>query len=179
MRKIVVAGATTAAGIDLLLSYPTSRNQPLEALAPTAASAERGAPSAAAGATAQRGSTSGGSAGQSSASGGSAGQSSASGGSAGQAQSSGTSTGAEVNTRWGVVQVEVTIADGRVTDARAVQFPDGNQQDQVINSYAVPILEQETVAAGTAQIDAVSGATITSGGYIESLQSALDQAGLR
>lgn len=169
MRKIVVAGATTAAGIVLLLSYPTSRDQPLEAPAPTAASAERGAPSAAAGPTAQGGSTSGGS----------AGQSSTSGGSAGQAQASGTSTGAEVNTRWGVVQVEVTITDGRVTDARAVQFPDGNQQDQVINSYAVPILEQETVAAGTAQIDAVSGATITSGGYIESLQSALDQAGLR
>jgi uncharacterized protein with FMN-binding domain len=84
-----------------------------------------------------------------------------------------------VNTQWGVVQVEVTVQHGRVVDAQAVQAPDGNSQDQKINAYAVPILEQETVRAGSSQIDAVSGATVTSEGYIESLQSALDQAGLR
>jgi uncharacterized protein with FMN-binding domain len=59
-----------------------------------------------------------------------------------------------------------------------VQYPDGNGKDQEINSYALPILTQETVDAQSAGIDMVSGATVTSDGYIESLQSALDQAGL-
>ncbi len=56
--------------------------------------------------------------------------------------------------------------------------PSGNFRDQEINSYAVPILNQEVVQAQSAQIDAVSGATVTSDGYIQSLQSAIDQAHL-
>jgi uncharacterized protein with FMN-binding domain len=76
------------------------------------------------------------------------------------------------------VQVQLTISAGRITDASVVQYPDGNGKDQEINSYALPILTQETVDAQSAGIDMVSGATVTSDGYIESLQSALDQAGL-
>ncbi|KAE8765149.1 FMN-binding protein [Georgenia thermotolerans] len=170
MRKIVLAGATTVTGLVLLLSYPTSRHHALDGAA-TAGGAPGSGLSAgdAPGASSQSPrATSGPSAGPSS--GQSAGPSSA---------GAGTYTGAEVNTQWGVVQVEVTVEHGRVVDAQAVQAPDGNSRDQEINAYAVPILEQETVRAGSSQIDAVSGATVTSEGYIESLQSALDQAGLR
>jgi uncharacterized protein with FMN-binding domain len=76
------------------------------------------------------------------------------------------------------VQVEVTVTNGKITAAQATQVPNGNGRDQEINSYAVPVLNQEAVQAQSAQIDAVSGATVTSDGYIQSLQSAIDQAHL-
>ncbi len=55
-------------------------------------------------------------------------------------------------------------------------YPNDNFRDQEINSYAIPILNQEAVQAQSGQIDAISGATVTSGGYIQSLQSAVDKA---
>jgi uncharacterized protein with FMN-binding domain len=57
-------------------------------------------------------------------------------------------------------------------------YPSGNGRDREINAYALPVLRQETLAAQSATIDAVSGATVTSEGYRESLQSALDAAHL-
>jgi uncharacterized protein with FMN-binding domain len=87
-------------------------------------------------------------------------------------------TGSVAQTQWGPVQVELTVSNGKITDVSVIQYPDGNGRDQEINSQALPILTQETVAAQSAQIDMVSGATVTSDGYLESLQSALDQAGL-
>lgn len=92
---------------------------------------------------------------------------------------SGTATGSVAQTRWGPVQVRITVADGRITDVTAVQVPDGNRRDQEINDYAVPILRQEALAAQSAEIDSVSGATVTSDGYRESLQSAIDAAHLK
>jgi uncharacterized protein with FMN-binding domain len=89
-----------------------------------------------------------------------------------------TYTGDAVDTRWGVVQVQITVADGKITKADAVQYPQNNGRDIEINSYAVPQLNTEAVQAGNARIDAVSGATVTSDGYIQSLQSAVDQAHL-
>jgi uncharacterized protein with FMN-binding domain len=90
----------------------------------------------------------------------------------------GTFTGASVDTRWGPVQVAITVAGGRITGATAMVYPNGNPRDQQINSYALPVLAREVVDAQGAQIDMVSGATVTSEGYIGSLQSALDQANL-
>jgi uncharacterized protein with FMN-binding domain len=58
------------------------------------------------------------------------------------------------------------------------QGPSGSQRDYQINSYAIPQLNSEALAAGSAKIDTVSGASYTSGGYISSLQNALDQAGI-
>ncbi|WP_460120183.1 FMN-binding protein [Streptomyces phaeofaciens] len=95
----------------------------------------------------------------------------------GSAQASGTFTGDAVQTDYGPVQVRITVAGGKITKAEAVQQPKGGQSDQ-ISGNAVPKLNQAAVAAGSADIDAVSGATYTSGGYKESLQSALDQAGV-
>ncbi|KUM99953.1 FMN-binding protein [Streptomyces yokosukanensis] len=89
-----------------------------------------------------------------------------------------TATGDTVQTRWGPVQVRVTIESGRLTDVTALRYPQDNPRDQEINSYALPQLRREALAAQSARIDMVSGATYTSTGYQQSLQSALDSAGL-
>ena len=88
----------------------------------------------------------------------------------------GTFTGSTADTRWGPVQTRITVANGRITAVDVVQYPDGNAKDREINADAIPQLVDETIQAQTAQIDMVSGATVTSTGYLESLQSALDQA---
>jgi uncharacterized protein with FMN-binding domain len=88
----------------------------------------------------------------------------------------GTFDGSVAQTRWGPVQVRITVSSGKIKSVEALQVPDGNFRDQQINSYAVPILEQEAVAAQSAQIDTVSGATYTSDGYRTSLQAAIDSA---
>ncbi|MEV0978339.1 FMN-binding protein [Streptomyces sp. NPDC049915] len=89
-----------------------------------------------------------------------------------------TATGESVDTRWGPVQVRVTVTGGRLTDVTAVVYPSENPRDQEINAYAIPQLRREALDAQSAQIDSVSGATYTSDGYKQSLQSALDSAGL-
>lgn len=91
---------------------------------------------------------------------------------------SSTYTGDTAQTRWGPVQVRVTVTGGRVAAVDLLQVPSGNPRDAEINAQAVPILTEETIRAQSAQIDAVSGATVTSDGYTTSLQSALDRAGL-
>ncbi|MFH8661509.1 FMN-binding protein [Streptomyces afghaniensis] len=98
--------------------------------------------------------------------------------SAGGAQGSGnaqTLTGDVAQTQYGPVQVRITVAGGKITKAEAVQAPKGGRSDQITSS-SVPRLNQAAVAAGNAEIDAVSGATYTSAGYKKSLQSALDKA---
>jgi uncharacterized protein with FMN-binding domain len=92
--------------------------------------------------------------------------------------SSSTVTGDVAQTRWGPVQVELTVKAGSITEVRVLQYPTGNSTDEQINSYALPVLIQETLDGQSANIDMVSGATVTSVGYQQSLQSALDQAGL-
>ncbi|GGX38067.1 FMN-binding protein [Streptomyces chartreusis] len=87
-----------------------------------------------------------------------------------------TVTGSVAQTQYGAVQVRITVTGGKITQAETVQAPKGGQSDQ-ITANAVPKLNQAAVTAGSADIDAVSGATYTSAGYKESLQSALDQAG--
>ena len=89
-----------------------------------------------------------------------------------------TYTGTSADTQWGPVQVKITVADGKITKSEAVVYPTNNNRDQEINAYAVPQLNQEVVQQQGGDIDAVSGATVTSDGYIQSLQSALDQANL-
>ena len=86
-------------------------------------------------------------------------------------------TGGTVQTQWGPVQLKVTFDGTRITAVDVLQQPDGTPRDEEINSQALPILTQETLAAQSAKIDAVSGATYTSQGYLQSLQSALDKAG--
>ncbi|MFJ8491750.1 FMN-binding protein [Streptomyces sp. NPDC094038] len=107
-------------------------------------------------------------------SGSSSGSSSSSSGSA-QAQAK-TVTGQVAQTQYGPVQVRITVSGGKITQAEAVQAPKGGTSDQK-TALSVPQLNKEAVAAQSANIDSVSGATYTSTGYKQSLQSALDQAG--
>jgi uncharacterized protein with FMN-binding domain len=90
-----------------------------------------------------------------------------------------TVTGKAWPTIYGPVQVQVTVSGGRITAVRATEYPAGTPRDQQINAYAIPQLNAETLKAGDAHIDAVSGATYTSQGYLGSLQNALDQAGIQ
>jgi hypothetical protein len=87
-----------------------------------------------------------------------------------------TINGQAADTQYGPVQVQLRMRAGRIVAATAITYPQGSDLDRQINSYAIPVLQQETVAAQSAQIDSVSGATFTSDGYVRSLQSALDAA---
>jgi uncharacterized protein with FMN-binding domain len=107
-------------------------------------------------------------------------------GAAGSTSGTGTSSstggttyqGSVASTRWGDVQVSITVADGKITAVSVPVYPNGNGRDREINARALPVLTQETIAAQSAAIDTVSGATVTSNGYKESLQAALDAAHL-
>mgnify|MGYP006275602373 CR=1 FL=1 len=93
----------------------------------------------------------------------------------GQDCSNGTQvTGDSVMIPWGPVQVVGTVANGQLCEAHAVSYPTNDRKSQMINSYAIPTLDQE-VSQGATQIDFVSGATFTSNAYAQSLQSILDQ----
>ena len=153
--RIVLAAGGTATALGLLFGYHTS-TQGLGGPHSTVVAAGPGAGTSGSGSTG-----------------------SSSGASGTGSAKDGTYTGGVAQTQWGPVQVQITVSGGKVTDAQAVVVPSGNMRDMAINQYAVPILNQEAVQASSAHIDAVSGATVTSGGYITSLQSALDAAGLR
>jgi uncharacterized protein with FMN-binding domain len=89
-----------------------------------------------------------------------------------------TVTGGVATTQWGPVQVQLKVSGGRIVKVAVLQQPNGNPRDDEINSYALPILTEETLKDQSSNIDMVSGATVTSTGYVQSLQSALDRAGL-
>ena len=156
MRRVILAIVTTAAALALLLSFKTHTQSAAPGTSPAAA---LGSP------------TPGGTGGNSAAGSASAGTQ-ATGGGQGK-----TVTGKAWPTVYGPVQVRITVAGGRITTASAVEYPVNTPRDGQINAFAIPQLNKEAVAAGSAKIDTVSGATYTSGGYIGSLQSALDQAG--
>jgi len=86
--------------------------------------------------------------------------------------------GPVVDTRYGPVQVAVVVADGVLVDIVALQLPSGDRESDQISEYAAPQLEEMALAAQSAEIDVVSGATVTSRAYADSLQGALDSAGL-
>jgi uncharacterized protein with FMN-binding domain len=156
-RRLALWGLTTVSTVVLLFSYRTSTSSTMPTAAPTSPAAGTTTSTTTAGTT-------------------TAGTTTA----AAKATSTytGTVTGTAADTRWGPVQVKVTLAGGRITTVDVVEEPDSNHRDQEINADAVPQLVQETLQAQNAQIDMVSGATYTSQGYVTSLQSALDQAGV-
>jgi len=154
MRRVVYWLLGTVTVLVLLFGYRTSLAGPLATSKGTVASAPPSTAGAGAG-------TAGGAS-----------------GSATTAASARTVTGPVVQTRWGPVQVQVTVQNGKLSDVSVLQAPNGNPRDQQINAYALPILVQESLDAQSADIDMVSGATVTSDGYLQSLQGALDQAGL-
>lgn len=86
--------------------------------------------------------------------------------------------GASASTRWGPVQVELQLQNGRIVGVKLLKQPSGNAMDTFIGTRALPVLINATVDSQGKHVDMVSGATFTSGGYLTSLQSALDGAGL-
>jgi uncharacterized protein with FMN-binding domain len=96
---------------------------------------------------------------------------------AGPATGTATYTGNLVSTQFGDVQVQITVTDGAITDVQALALPVGGHSGQISNIVA-PMLRNEALAAQSASIDVISGATYTSRGYATSLQAALDAAGL-
>jgi uncharacterized protein with FMN-binding domain len=161
MRRAVLAILSTITGLVLLLSFKSH--------SATSLATPPGSVTGSGGAGTSAGSSSTGSSSTGSSSGSSSGQSS-------EASGSKTVTGDSVDTRWGPVQVSVTVANGKITAVNAVEYPQNNPRDEEINSFAIPTLNQEATSANSANIDTVSGATYTSQGYISSLQSALDKA---
>lgn len=89
-----------------------------------------------------------------------------------------TVNGAAADTPYGPVQLQIVVSGGRVVRADAIDYPAGGGRDLEINSRAVPQLNREALRAQSAVIDTVSGASYTSAGYRQSLQSALDSAHL-
>ncbi|HEY8717386.1 FMN-binding protein [Pengzhenrongella sp.] len=158
MRRIVITIGTTLSGLVLLFLYPTSLNR----ISPPPVPAAGGA----------TGATGSGTAGKAAA------------GTAKPAPAPAaaappkTYAGSVAQTPYGPVQVQITVAAGAVTKSEAIQLPSGSSRDDQIKANAVPVLNSEAVAAGSAKIAMVSGATYTSNAYTQSLQSALDQAGV-
>jgi uncharacterized protein with FMN-binding domain len=153
MRRIIIWLASTVTVVVLLFGYHTSTNKtsspgvPGSTFSPTTSTGKESSSSA------NRGSS----------------------GSSGSAKIT-TYTGSVAQTRWGPVQVKITVQGGKLTKVTILQHPSGNSRDARINDYALPILINESLKAQSANIDMVSGATVTSGGYVQSLQAALDQA---
>jgi uncharacterized protein with FMN-binding domain len=81
------------------------------------------------------------------------------------------------NTSWGDVQVQVVVDNGRIASVSVVRYPQDRPLSARINQVAVPMLEQEAVHMQSAEVDLVTGATVTAEGFIESLKNALNQAG--
>ena len=90
---------------------------------------------------------------------------------------SGTFAGDTTQTRYGPVQVQITVANGTITDVTPLQLTNSDGRSVQISQQAAQVLRQEALQAQSAQIQSVSGATFTSQGYMTSLQSAIDKAG--
>ena len=88
-----------------------------------------------------------------------------------------TVAGAVAPTRYGPVQVAVTFTGSQIVDVQTLQAPSDHHESAQISQRSTPILAQEVLAAQSASIDTVSGATYTSEAYRESVQSAIDQRG--
>jgi uncharacterized protein with FMN-binding domain len=98
------------------------------------------------------------------------------GASSGGALKDGAYTGASEQTRYGDIQVAITVSGGKITEVTTPTLQADDGRSERINSEAVPLLKQEVLQAQSAEVSMISGATFTSEGYLTSLQSALDQA---
>jgi uncharacterized protein with FMN-binding domain len=194
MRRIVLWAMSTVTVLVLLFSYSTSRSSTAVVAAESRQVTSTGKTSQSSGSSSGSSSASSGdSSGQepaaddgtaddtsdSAAASGTSGSAGSS-GSSGSSSSSGSTTveGDAVMTRFGNVQVKITVADGKITAAEVLQVPWEDRHDQMINSRAVPVYNEEAVQAQSAAIDVVSGATVTWEGYTQSLQSAIDRANI-
>jgi uncharacterized protein with FMN-binding domain len=162
MRRIVLALGGTIAGLVMLLSFRTH-------VGATAIAGVTGS-----GGTAKSGGTSSGT-------GSSAGSAASAAAAASAPVSAGSGTGTAVTgnvimTGYGPTQVQVTLNAGKIVKVTVLQHTNDGVNSMMIDGRALPLLNNETLTAQSAKINAVSGASYTSTGYIQSLQSALDKA---
>jgi len=94
------------------------------------------------------------------------------------AKAVGTYAGSVVQTRFGSVQVQITVQAGKITDVTALQLTDAERKSVQISNRAAPLLRDEVLQAQSADVQTISGATVTSDAYLNSLQAALDAANL-
>ena len=173
MKRIVLWVLSTISTVVVLFGYHTSTSSVM-------ATSREGTFSGSLSGQTTSGSAAGSASGSGSTTGGSAppSDSSSTDTSGSSSASSSTVTGDVAQTRWGPVQVQLDVSGSTITDVTILQYPDSNGRDVEIASYSLPQLIQETLDAQGDSISMVSGATYTSQGYLQSLQSALDQAGL-
>ncbi len=143
MRRVILAIVSTVVGLVLLLTFKTHSTS--GAGSPPAAI---GTPRAGQGGAGQGGTGQGGT-----------GQ-----GAGGSTAGATTVTGAAASTIYGPVQVQIMVKGGKVTAAKAVEYPEDTPRDSQINAFAIPVLNREAASVGSATIDMVSGATYTSRG---------------
>ena len=151
MRRVILAIVATAAGLALLLSFKS--HSPSGGLASSITAPTDPASAAGGGATSKSTSSAAGSVSQ-------------------------VVDGDLVQTIYGPIQVDITVKSGKITAVNVPISPDRTVNDIQIDQFALPELVKETISADSANIDAVSGASYTSQGYIKSLQSAIDKAGV-
>lgn len=163
-----VSAALASAGI-LLVGWQSGGQIAETGSTATGSSAGGGTTSGSTGASA-----SGGTAGSS----GSGSSGSSSGAAAKAAGTAGTYDGAVVQTRFGAVQVQITVQSGTITDVTALQLTDAERKSVQISNRAAPLLRAEVLKAQSANVQTISGATVTSAAYLDSLQAALDAANL-
>jgi uncharacterized protein with FMN-binding domain len=173
--RAAVSAALASAGI-LLAGWQSGAHiaDTGSATATSSAATSSGTSSGSSSGSGAGGGTSSGSSGSSSSSG-----STGSSGSAGAAaQAAGTFAGSVVQTRFGAVQVQITVKAGAITDVTALQLTDDDRKSVQISNRAAPLLRAEVIKAQSAQVQTISGATVTSDAYLSSLQGALDAANL-
>lgn len=184
-KRGLIAGLLTAGGLALLFSFKTPATAninlrgALVASPPANTSFSNGSTgSTGTGSAADAGSGSNGSGSSGSGSSGASATSTPAPASGGGSSRSGTFTGQSIFNGYGNVQVQITVASGKVTDVQALQLPTDRAYSAQISQYVAPILRSEALQAQSAQISLISGATFTSEAYAQSLQSALQQAGI-
>jgi len=157
MKRAIITLTATAAGMAALLSFkihtPPAEAEAAPAPAPSASPAAATAAAAGAAAKGAKGTASQGT----------------------DATAARTVTGTVANTAHGPMQVQLVVTGQKITKVNLLQQTNDGQESVQIDSTAIPKLVSETLAAQSAKIDAVSGASYTSSGYIQSLQSAVDQ----
>jgi uncharacterized protein with FMN-binding domain len=156
-RSPIVLGATIAGTAGILAFHPHAATLTTASATVTSSGTSKSATNAAAGGGAGSGSGSSGT----------------------STNGSGTATGDAVATQYGNVQVRVTVRNGKIVDVEGLQLTGNDPRSAQISGYAAPVLQQEALTKQSADVDAVSGATYTSAGYVQSLQSALDKLGFK
>ncbi len=172
MRRVVLALGGTIAGLVMLLSFRTHVGS-TAAAGVSGSSGTAGTPGTSAAGSGGSGSPAG--------SGSSAGSAGGAAAAASAPVSAGSGTGTAVSgdvisTGYGPTQVQITLNAGKNVKVTVLQHTDDGVNSQMIDGRALPLLNNETLTAQSAKINAVSGASYTSAGYIKSLQSALDKA---